>query len=70
MVNGARLRAADGQVYYDNNGGSNYKLKQYGGRGASAVAGEGAIWIFQNPITDRHHVAQEGFVIYRLLERS
>jgi hypothetical protein len=53
-----KLEAADGQVYYDNNGGSNYKLKQYGGRGTSAVAGEGAIWSFP------------GFVKYQLLKRT
>jgi hypothetical protein len=53
-----KLEAADGQVYYDNNGGSNYRLKQYGGRGTSAVAGEGAILNF------------EGFVNFRLLKRS
>ena len=53
-----KMEAADGQVYYDNNNGSNYRLEPYKGRSTSAVAGEGAIWSF------------EGFVNYRLLQRS
>jgi hypothetical protein len=50
-----KLETADGQVYYDNNNGSNYRLKPYLGRSTSAVEGQGAIRIF------------EGFVNYRLL---
>lgn len=41
-----KLETEDGRLYFDNNGGYgvNYRLNQYGGRGTTAVAGEGAIW--------------------------
>ena len=53
-----KLETTNGQVYYDNNGGVNYRLVPYVGRGTSAVAGEGAIWSFP------------GFVNYHLLKQS
>ena len=67
-----KLETTNGQVYYDNNGefAANYGLKPYLGSGTSAVAGEGAIWNFKDPIPARQRVAREGFVSYRLLKPS
>ena len=53
-----KVETTNGQVYYDNNGGANYRLEPYVGRGTSAVAGDGAIWSFP------------GFVNYHLLKRT
>jgi hypothetical protein len=53
-----KLETTNGQVYYDNNAGTNYKLEANVGRGTSAVAGDGAIWSFA------------GFVHYHLLQRT
>jgi hypothetical protein len=53
-----KLETTNGEVYYDNNGGVNYRLEPYQGRGTSAVAGEGAIWSFPH------------FVNYHLLGSS